>query len=82
MSDKVAYPLYGTAGVVVGFTLYEVFRCTIWYFWLWIGSKSDYTFTQQLKHDLNSIKERFVNFKKNYTEITANDLPVWFYEID
>ena len=26
MSDKVAYPLYGTAGVVVGFTLYEVFR--------------------------------------------------------
>ena len=33
LSNKVAYPLYGTAGIVVGFSLYEVFRC-IWIVWM------------------------------------------------
>ena len=33
MSNKVAYPLYGTAGIVVGFGIYEVFRC-IWVVWM------------------------------------------------
>ena len=32
MSNKVAYPLYGTAGVVTGLTVYEVCRCRNDYF--------------------------------------------------
>ena len=27
MSDKVAYPVFGTGGVIAGLAVYEVFRC-------------------------------------------------------
>ena len=27
MSDKVAYPVFGTCGVIAGLAVYEVFRC-------------------------------------------------------
>ena len=76
MSNKVAYPLYGTAGVVTGLAVYEVFRCRNDYFDWWIGTKSDNTFVEQMKSDLNAIKDAIVGLRKNVTEITANDLPV------
>ncbi|KAK8819140.1 hypothetical protein WA538_001716 [Blastocystis sp. DL] len=65
MSNKVAYPVFVTGGVIAGLAIWEVYRCT----------KSDHTFGQQLKMDYESVKDTIVGYKKNFTEITANDLP-------
>ena len=64
MSDKVAYPVFGTCGVLAGLGVYEVFRCT----------KSDHTFVEQMKLDYGTIKGRITGLWKMNTEITANDL--------
>ncbi|KNB46265.1 mitochondrial import inner membrane translocase subunit TIM50 [Blastocystis sp. subtype 4] len=44
------------------------------------GTKSDHTFVQQMKLDYEAIRDKIVNYKKNFTEITANDLPVFTFD--
>ena len=79
MSDKVAYPVFGTCGVLAGLGVYEVFRCRRGGFGVNIGTKSDHTFVEQMKLDYGTIKGRITGLWKMNTEITANDLFVGVY---
>ena len=44
---------------------------------LCVGTKSDNTFVQQMRSDYENIRDRIVGYKKSFSEITANDLPVF-----
>ena len=34
-----------------------------------------------MKLDFEAIRDKIVNYKKNFTEITANDLPVFTFDV-
>lgn len=34
-----------------------------------------------MKLDYEAIRDKIVNYKKNFTEITANDLPVFTFDV-
>ena len=64
MSDKVAYPVFGTCGVLAGLGVYEVFRCRRGGFGVNIGTKSDHTFVEQMNQraqELGMSGTHFVN---------------------